>query len=97
MCLLQVVERLVDMGADMHLTDNEGRTALHLGGLCQPRRGLCCAVLCLVGACVLHVCMCLHVPLWLLMVLLLLLSPLLMAPSPASALQLRAAATRAWR
>lgn len=27
----QVVERLVELGADLHLTDNEGRTALHLG------------------------------------------------------------------
>lgn len=27
----QVVERLVGLGADLHLTDNEGRTALHLG------------------------------------------------------------------
>lgn len=29
--VMQVVERLVDLGADLHLVDNEGRTALHLG------------------------------------------------------------------
>lgn len=29
--LIKVVERLVEVGADLHLTDNEGRTALHLG------------------------------------------------------------------
>lgn len=35
----QVVERLVELGADMHLVDNEGRTALHLG-----TQRLCCIV-----------------------------------------------------
>lgn len=35
--LIKVVEKLVELGADLHAVDNEGRTALHLAAGCGDR------------------------------------------------------------